>query len=169
MQISDFLIQIVTVTISVTHATKLKWGPYFNQNRIEQLIDTPEKAVSVVLENGRYWFEEILPRRRLIVRRMTKQCFQVNSVSKMVLIHRQLLGERLPIHWISQARITTYYLLSWYIRNVTVNIRDTLTTWSLDRMGCFGPSRKWPKFTIRCQRCLLCCWYDRRISHCNKN
>ena len=48
MKISDFLIQIVTVT----HATKLKWDPYFTQDRIEQLIDTPEKAVSVILENG---------------------------------------------------------------------------------------------------------------------
>ena len=55
MKTSDFLLQIVTVTLSVTHssATKLKWDPYFNQNRIEELIDTPEKAVSVVLENGR--------------------------------------------------------------------------------------------------------------------
>ena len=55
MKKSDFLLQIVTVTLSVTHlnATKLKWDPYFNQNRIEELIDTPEKAVSVVLENGR--------------------------------------------------------------------------------------------------------------------
>ena len=50
MKISDFLIQIVTVT----HATKLKWDPYFTQDRIEQLIDTPEKAVSVILENGRF-------------------------------------------------------------------------------------------------------------------
>ena len=56
MKKSDFLLQIVTVTLSVTHlsATKLKWDPYFNQNRIEELIDTPEKAVSVVLENGRF-------------------------------------------------------------------------------------------------------------------
>ena len=55
MKKSDFLLQIVTVTLSVTYlsATKLKWDPYFNQNRIEELIDTPEKAVSVVLENGR--------------------------------------------------------------------------------------------------------------------
>ena len=51
MKISDFLIQIVTVT----HATKLKWDPYFTQDRIEQLIDTPEKAVSVILENGEFF------------------------------------------------------------------------------------------------------------------
>ena len=50
MKISDFLIQIVTVT----QATKLKWDPYFTQDRIEQLIDTPQKAVSVILENGRF-------------------------------------------------------------------------------------------------------------------
>ena len=70
-------------------ATKLKWDPYFNQNRIEELIDTPEKAVSVVLENGR--LNQVPPDR------VVKWSFKENSVSKTVSIRPQLPGELLLI------------------------------------------------------------------------